>query len=123
MMARASLTVLIASFLLGCDPAFRFAGRVTGVGGQPLHGAEAWVECAGSGKSFQTVTNEAGRFTSQGIGWRPSTCVVVARASGYQERSVPLMSVCRRKPSHLPDACLEVVADPLPLTEKRLSPR
>jgi hypothetical protein len=118
-----SLVLVTGALLTSCDPAFRFAGRVTTVSGQPLVGAEAWIRCGEGGKSFHAVTDQEGRFRSDGLGWRPKTCVVVARADGYDELSVPMMSVCTSKPWHLDDACLEIDADPLRLREEKTRSR
>ena len=98
-----------------CDPAFRFAGRVAAPGGQPAVGAEVWLECGQGDRSFKSKTDSNGRFERGGIGWRPASCVVRAQAAGAVA-SVPIMSVCRKRPCHLGDACLEVVADSLVLT-------
>jgi hypothetical protein len=106
--------------LTACDPGFRFAGRVTNPINQPLAGAEVWVDCHNGFREFLVAADRAGRFDARGLGWRPSTCTVVARAPGYADASLPLMSVCKKRPSHLDDACLEVNADPIPL--KRSSP-
>ncbi len=107
--------LVIALLVLGgCDPAFRFAGRVTTPGGEPAIGAEVWLECGEGDKSFRSTTNSAGRFECGGVGWRPASCLVRARATG-STASVPIMSVCKKRPSHLEDACLEIVADSLVL--------
>jgi hypothetical protein len=101
--------------LCGCDPEFRLAGRVTMPNGHAVSGAKLWLQCYDGGKDFATTANEAGRFESRGIGWRSSACTIRAQAPGYSDASIPIMSVCRRRPSHLKDACLEVAPDPLVL--------
>jgi len=101
-----------------CEPAFRFAGRVTTPNGQPAPGAEVWIQCGDSDKNFRSTTDQAGRFERGGVGWRPASCLARAHAAGYADITVTIMSACKKKPSHLSDACLEVVIDPWQLNSK-----
>ena len=101
---------LCALFLAACDPAFESSGQVTDALGHPVAGAEVWVQCDPTDRSFRAVTDTSGRFVGRGIGWRPLSCALVAHAPGFVDVTVPLASVCRKKPSHLDSACLEVSA-------------
>lgn len=114
-------TSILCSLLLlsGCDPIFRFAGRATTIGGQPVAGSEVWLECSEGHKGLKSRTDDAGRFQQDGRGWQPSSCVVRAHAAGYLDTAVPIMSVCKTRPWLREDACLEVAADPLVLTPSR----
>jgi hypothetical protein len=103
--------------LVGCDPAFRFAGRVTTSNGLAIAGADVWIDCRNGSREFRTKTDRDGRFEAGGLGWRPAKCDVVASAPGYADAMVPVMSVCRAKPSHISNACLEIVADSLRLND------
>src|SRR2546421_12825700 len=99
-----------ALLLAACDPAFASSGQVTNARGQPVVGAEVWVQCDPTDRSFRAVTDISGRFVGRGIGWRPLSCALVAHAAGFVDVTRPLASVCRKKPSHLGSACLEVSA-------------
>jgi hypothetical protein len=99
-----------ALLLAACDPAFESSGQVTNALGQPVAGAEVWVQCDPTDRSFRAVTDTSGHFVGRGIGWRPLSCALVAHAPGFVDVAMPLSAVCRKKPSHLDSACLEVSA-------------
>jgi len=92
-----------------CDPAFRFTGSVKDEFGNPVPNALARVQC---GTIFATAeTDSAGRFSVNATGWCPSTCTVEVSAKGRSDWKRPVMDLCKSRPWHLRDACLEVVAE------------
>ena len=92
-----------------CDPAFRFAGSVKDESGHPVPRVQARVQCETIFASAET--DSAGRFEYNAIGWCPSSCTVEVIVDGQSAWTRPVMHLCRRRPTHFRNACLEVVAE------------
>ena|SRR5579863_254891 len=113
--ARTLALASCALLVMGCDPAFESSGQVVTPDGQPVAGAEVWVQCDPTDRSFRAITDAGGHFVGRGLGWRPLTCLLMVRAPGFVEAAAPLRSLCKKKPSHRDTACVDVSVDRLVL--------
>jgi hypothetical protein len=105
------MTILGALFAVACGPKgppFQSSGVVTNESGQPVAGAEAWVQCGQTDKSARAVTDASGHFVGSATGTRSLNCMLVVHAAGFADVVTSLASVCRKKPPNLETECLKV---------------
>jgi hypothetical protein len=91
-----------------CDPLFDFRGRIANSDDKPIADAKARVTCDGN-LQFSAVSDQEGRFSSHGIGWRPNTCSIEIDAPGRHTLRLSVKDHCSNP--HGGDACLGVWVD------------